>query len=124
MSHFFLPPVTDVLLLQFKQCAKGRVDAAQDLVTSVFPIAALPRPLPPLTCQGDCLQGGNVPDDPAYSKVLNGLALVARHAAIQLLDALLTWRKLALNEAARAGSSDSLRKRVCETAFTAVHHSA
>ena len=39
VSHMFLPPVADTLLLQFKTLAKARVDAATPLV-SVCPITA------------------------------------------------------------------------------------
>ena len=45
--------------------------------------------------------------------MLDGLRLVARHAALPLLDHLLNWRKDALAKAARAGSDLMvIRKRV------------
>lgn len=49
-----------------------------------------------------------------YDKVLNGLHLVARHAAMPLLDALLAWRKDAESQASRAPVEIVvLRKKVC-----------
>lgn len=52
--------------------------------------------------------------DPVYDKVLNGLHLVARHAAMPLLDALLAWRKDAESQASRAPVElVVLRKKVC-----------
>ena len=57
---------------------------------------------------------GESPFDPVYDKVLNGLNLVARHAAMPLLDALLAWRKDAESMAQRAGMElVVLRKKVC-----------
>ena len=51
--------------------------------------------------------------DPVYEKVLGGLSLVARHAAMPLLDALLAWRKDAESQAQHAGSElVVLRKKV------------
>lgn len=50
--------------------------------------------------------------DPVYGKVLAGLHLVSRYAAIPLLDALLTWRKESLKAAAKASELFVLRKRV------------
>lgn len=48
-----------------------------------------------------------------YDKVLNGLDLVARHAAMPLLDALLAWRKDAESQASRAAVEIVvLRKKV------------
>ena len=55
---------------------------------------------------------GEVATDPVYGKVLAGLHLVSRYAAIPLLDALLTWRKESLKAAARAPELVVLRKRV------------
>lgn len=50
-----------------------------------------------------------------YDKVLNGLHLVARHAAMPLLDALLAWRKDAESQASRAAIEIVvLRKKVQE----------
>lgn len=55
---------------------------------------------------------GEAPAEPLYERVLDGLHLVARHAATGLLDALLQWRKENLNLAARAGAElVILRKR-------------
>jgi hypothetical protein len=45
---------------------------------------------------------GEGPPDPAYERVLVGLALVATHSAPALQDALVGWRREALNQAARA----------------------
>ncbi|KAL3146696.1 hypothetical protein ABBQ32_000920 [Trebouxia sp. C0010 RCD-2024] len=94
-SHMFLPPVADTLLLQFKTLAKARVDAAS------------PQ------------DRGDTPQDPVYEKVLKGLKLVARHAAMPLLDALLAWRKDAESQASRsAPESVLLRKKLAvETVF-------
>lgn len=48
-----------------------------------------------------------------YEKILSGLALVARHAAKPLLEALLAWRKSMLEQAIKAsGQQLVLRKRV------------
>ena len=56
---------------------------------------------------------GESPHDPVYDKVLNGLKLVARHAAMPLLDALLAWRKDAESQASRAAIEIVvLRKKV------------
>jgi hypothetical protein len=56
---------------------------------------------------------GEASHDPAYERVLAGLALVASHSAQALQDALLSWRRDALNQAARApGELLILRKRV------------
>ena len=56
---------------------------------------------------------GDGPYDPVYEKVLTGLNLVARHAAMPLLDALLAWRKDAESQAQRAGVElVVLRKKV------------
>ena len=56
---------------------------------------------------------GDSPYDPVYEKVLTGLNLVARHAAMPLLDALLAWRKDAESQAQRAGVElVVLRKKV------------
>ncbi len=55
---------------------------------------------------------GEVAPDPVYGKVLAGLHLVSRYAAIPLLDSLLTWRKESLKAAARAPELVVLRKRV------------
>ena len=56
---------------------------------------------------------GESPHDPVYEKVLYGLNLVARHAAMPLLDALLAWRKDAESQASRAASElVVLRKKV------------
>lgn len=64
-----------------------------------------------LTCWQD---RGESPFDPVYDKVLSGLNLVARHAAMPLLDALLAWRKDAESMAQRAGMElVVLRKKVC-----------
>ena len=65
----------------------------------------------------DCLQmlqdRGDSPYDPVYEKVLTGLNLVARHAAMPLLDALLAWRKDAESQAQRSGVElVVLRKKV------------
>lgn len=83
------------MLLQFKTIAKAKVDAAtpQDRGESSY--------------------------DPVYEKVLGGLSLVARHAAMPLLDALLAWRKDAESQAQHAGSElVVLRKKLAvETVF-------
>ena len=51
--------------------------------------------------------------DAVYEKVLSGLSLVARHAAMPLLDALLGWRKDAESQAQHGGSDVMvLRKKV------------
>ena len=56
---------------------------------------------------------GDTPQDPVYEKVLKGLNLVARHAAMPLLDALLAWRKDAESQASRsAPESVVIRKKV------------
>ncbi|EIE19264.1 hypothetical protein COCSUDRAFT_48883 [Coccomyxa subellipsoidea C-169] len=55
---------------------------------------------------------GEVAPDPVYGKVLAGLHLVSRYAAIPLLDSLLTWRKESLKAAARAPELVVLRKRL------------
>ena len=56
---------------------------------------------------------GEYAAEPVYGKVLAGLHLVSRYAAMPLLDALLTWRKESLNVAARAPAEIIvLRKRV------------
>lgn len=60
-----------------------------------------------------CQDRGEGPHDPLYEKVLKGLNLVARHAAMPLLDALLAWRKDAESQASRAAvESVVLRKKV------------
>lgn len=79
-------------------------------------------PYPPLASTGDWLllttmfawqDRGDTPQDPVYEKVLKGLKLVARHAAMPLLDALLAWRKDAESQASRsAPESVLLRKKV------------
>lgn len=52
-------------------------------------------------------------DADAYPQVLAGLKLAARHAAEPLLDSLLTWRREALAQAAKAKPEVMiLRKRV------------
>lgn len=54
-------------------------------------------------------------DADAYPQVLAGLKLAARHAAEPLLDSLLTWRRDALAQAAKAKPEVMiLRKRVCD----------
>lgn len=70
-----------------------------------------------------CLQDrGDSTYDPVYDKVLNGLNLVARHAATPLLDALLSWRKDAESQAQRAGPElVVLRKKVSWMQHTAYH---
>ena len=56
---------------------------------------------------------GDLPLDPVYEQVLEGLHLVAKHAALPLLDHFLGWRKEALVKATRAGGEIIvLRKRV------------
>ncbi|KAL0053523.1 hypothetical protein WJX82_006983 [Trebouxia sp. C0006] len=96
----FLPPVADTLLLQFKTLAKARVDAATPL------------------------DRGESPYDPVYEKVLNGLNLVAQHAAMPLLDALLAWRKDAESQAQRLGGElVVLRKKLAvEAVFLEASH--
>ena len=56
-----------------------------------------------------------------YDKVLNGLHLVARHAATPLLDTLLAWRKDAESQASRAAIEIVvLRKKVQELLYLLV----
>ena len=56
---------------------------------------------------------GESPKDLVYDCVLQGLNLVARKAALPLLDHLFTWRREALVRATRAGGEMMvLRKRV------------
>ena len=56
---------------------------------------------------------GESPKDPVYDCVLQGLNLVAKQAALPLLDHLFTWRREALVRATRAGGEMIvLRKRV------------
>ena len=65
-----------------------------------------------------CQDRGESSYDPVYEKVLGGLSLVARHAAMPLLDALLAWRKDAESQAQHAGSElVVLRKKVTRVFF-------
>ena len=58
---------------------------------------------------------GETPNDPVYECVLQGLNLVAKQAALPLLDHLFTWRREALVRATRAGGEMMvLRKRVSQ----------
>ena len=69
-----------------------------------------------------CQDRGEGPHDPVYEKVMKGLNLVARHAAMPLLDALLAWRKDVESQASRAGvESVVLRKKVMSSSVHMVY---
>ena len=125
MAQLLLPPIAESLLLQFRSLAKARVEAA---APHVRPRPAAGRPGGGDHAQsaiGPAVTPARAPQDRGeaavdaaagalYERVLDGLRLVARHAATGLLDALLQWRKENLNLAARSGAELLiLRKRVC-----------
>ncbi|KAK9839278.1 hypothetical protein WJX81_005497 [Elliptochloris bilobata] len=99
MAQLLLPPIAESLLIQFWSLSKTRVEAATPNDRGEVPVEPLASAL--------------------YDRVLDGLHLVARHAATGLLDALLQWRKENLNLAARSGAEPViLRKRLAvETVF-------
>ncbi len=125
MAQLLLPPIAESLLVQFRSLAKARVEAA---APHVRPRPAAGRPGGGDHAQlavGPAVTPARAPQDRGeaavdaaagalYERVLDGLRLVARHAATGLLDALLQWRKENLNLAARSGAELLiLRKRVC-----------